>query len=370
MPDRRHIIQQGDMLALKVISSPLYRDIYQAEVLAVEERSIRISMPAAHGKIALLSVGTPLEVTCPRLNYTFLSEVSGRGFQPAPYLTIHVPFSIYSSQTQRPRVITITSGKGGVGKTTFTINFAIALSQLGQRVFIIDADLGTANVDVLLNLQPKYNLTHLISREKELLDIIVEGPGGVYLVPGGSGLQNLADMEEWQFNRVITSLQNLEQYADIILIDTGAGLGKNVINFVLAADNIIIITTPEPHSITDAYAMMKVLDEHNLRISPHLVLNRVESLREYHDVSNKMTHVVNRFLNLKLLPLGYIFEDTVIPRANRRLEQFVLQYPDAAAARCVKSIAGRYLDPEREYSHNQAAAGRGFFHKIRDLFGR
>ena len=369
MPDSPHIIKPADMLTLKVMS-PLYRDIYKTEVLALQERSIKISMPSAHGKMALLSVGTPIEVTCPRIGYTFLSEVLERGFQPVPYLTIQVPFQVYSRLRQRPRVITITSGKGGVGKTTFTINFAIALAQMGQRVFIIDADLGTANVDVLLNLQPRYNLTHLISREKELLDIIVEGPGGIHLVPGGSGLQNLADMEEWQFNRVITSLQTLEQYADIILIDTGAGLGRNVINFVLAADNIIVVSTPEPHSVTDAYAMMKVLDERDLKVMPYLILNRVESLREYNDVSNKMIHVVNRFLNIKIVPLGYIYEDQTIPKANRRLEQFILQYPDTPAARCVKSIAERYLNPEQEVNRSQVTAGRGFFNKIRELFGR
>lgn len=367
MQDNKHTIRPGDILTLKV-NSPLYREIYKTEILSVQERTIKISMPSTHGKMALLSAGTPLEVTNPRTNYTFLSEVLERGFQPGPHLTIQVPYNIYCRQKQRPRVITITSGKGGVGKTTFTINFAIALSQMGQRVFIIDADLGTANVDVLLNLQPKYNLTHLISREKDLLDIIVEGPGGIHLVPGGSGLQNLADMEEWQFNRVITSLQALEQYADIILIDTGAGLGKNVINFVLSADNIIVITTPEPHSITDAYAMMKVLDEHSLKVSPYLILNRVESLREYNDVSTKMVQVVNRFLNLKILPLGHISEDTIIPRANRRLEQVIIHYPDTPAARCVKAIAERYLNPEQE--SYQVNTGRSFFHKIRELFGR
>jgi len=250
--DKRRL-QPGEILSLKVVGSPLYRDIYRTEILSVDEQTITMAMPMALGRIILLSAGTPIELVDQQGDVIFTTEVISRGFTPRPHLVIQLPYYLNDSTNRiRPQVITITSGKGGVGKTTFSINLAITLSQMGQRVFLMDADLGTANVDVLMNLQPRYNLTHIINREKEILDIIVEGPGGVYVVPGGSGLQNLADMEEWQFNRLIANLQLLEQYADYIIIDTGAGLGKNVVNFALAADNTIIITTPEPHSITDA----------------------------------------------------------------------------------------------------------------------
>jgi flagellar biosynthesis protein FlhG len=361
-------LQRGDLLQLKVIS-PIYRDMYQTEVLAVEGQAMTVSMPMAQGKMVLLSAGTPMQITCPRSNITFSSEIISRGFKPEPHLVIQLPFHLAEARGNRPRVITVTSGKGGVGKTSTTINLAITLAQMGQRVFIIDADLGTANVDVLLNLQPKYNLTHIINKEKELLDIIVEGPGGVYLVPGGSGLQNLANIEEWQFNRLIASLQTLEQYADIILIDTGAGLGKNVINFALAADDIIIITTPEPHSITDAYAIIKVLDEQQHKKSPLLVLNRVESLKEYQEVSGRMVNVVNRFLTLKMSNLGYILEDPTVPRANRRLEPFALHYPNCPAAQCIKNIAQQLLNPGNEHIP-ALPTNQSFFSKIKELFSR
>lgn len=365
MLDKR-MLQPGDNLSLKVIGSPLYRDTYRTEIQSLTDQTMTITMPMVTGKIVLLSAGTPIEIINPRGDVVFTSEVISRGFNPNPHLVIQLPFYLNQTNRIRPQVITITSGKGGVGKTTFSINLAITLSQMGQRVFLMDADLGTANVDVLMNLQPRYNLTHIINKEKEILDIIVEGPGGVFVVPGGSGLQNLADMEEWQFNRLITNLQTLEQYADYIIIDTGAGLGKNVVNFALAADNVIIITTPEPHSITDAYAIMKVLDEQPQKPSPYLVLNRVESVREWQEVSAKMTQVVNRFLSIRMTPLGYILDDPIVPKSNRRLEPFVLHHPNSSAARCVKSIAEGLVHPVQEEAETPTT--RTFFTKLRDLF--
>ncbi|MGI6225623.1 MAG: MinD/ParA family protein, partial [Peptococcales bacterium] len=167
-----------------------------------------------------------------------------------------------SGKSRLTKVITVASGKGGVGKTNFTLNFGLALAELGQKVLILDADLGLANVDVILGIVPKYNLLHVINDEKELSEIVIEGPKGIKIIPGGSGIYELADLKEWQLERFLIRLTTLEKEYDYLLIDTGAGISKNVLDFALAADEIFIITTPEPTSITDAYGLIKTLDKH------------------------------------------------------------------------------------------------------------
>ncbi|NPV26669.1 MAG: MinD/ParA family protein [Firmicutes bacterium] len=251
------------------------------------------------------------------------------------------------------------------GKTNLVINIGIALAKQGQRVFIIDADLGTANVDVLLNLNVRYNLNHLATREKEILDLVVEGPGGIHIIPGGSGLQSLANLDDYQFSRVLNSFKALEQYADVILIDTGAGLSRNVLNFVLAADEVIVVTTPEPHSITDAYAILKVIDEQNHSLKTWLVVNKAEDKSEAQQIADRMVGVANRFLRLKVTNLGYILEDLAVPRAVKKLVPFTLADPNSPAAKCLRQIAERLCQPETIVSHPQS---RSFFDRFRDLF--
>jgi flagellar biosynthesis protein FlhG len=361
-------LQKGESIEIKV-NSPLYRDTYHSEVLSTDKKTCSISMPTYQGKLILIGAGTPMEINIPNHNLSFSTEVIDRGFTPDPHLIIQLPYNFAENKTNC-RIITVTSGKGGVGKTTFTINLALSLAKLGQRVFILDADLGTANVDVLLNLQPRFNLSHLINNEKEIMDIIVEGPGGIHLVPGGSGLQDLADMEEWQFNRLVTSMESLEKYADIILIDTGAGLGKHVINFALAADNLIVITTPEPHAITDAYAIMKVLEEHEYKRTPYLVVNRVESGPEYQEISTRMHRAVSRFLNINMINLGFIPDDYAVPKSNKRLEPFALYNTTTPAAKAVYNIAKNLLNPGKEESATNYKGTANFFSKIKELFSK
>lgn len=361
----RDTLRVGDNLILRVNSSP-YQGYYKTQITAVDNQTLTVTMPCDKGKLILLSSNTSLEVFGCNDKLNFRSQVLTRGFKPHPYLVLLLPLAAQ----QKPagtRVIAVTSGKGGVGKTTIAINLAIALSRQGLRVFLLDADLGTANIDVLLNLRPKYNLSHVIKRQKELLDIIIEGPERLRIIPGSSGLNELANLKEEDLNWLIYNLASLEQYADIIIIDTGSGVNKNVINFALAANDTVVVSTPEPHALTDAYALIKILDELHHRTFPYLVLNRINTFREYSRISRKLSTVINQYLNLKIVNLGYIFEDHVIPKANKKLEPFLLAYPYAPASHCIDILAHNLLNSHKTV-HKLPSSRYNFFMRLKELF--
>ncbi len=242
------------------------------------------------------------------------------------------------------RVITIASGKGGVGKTSLAVNLGISLAKLGQKVVLIDADLGLANVDVMLGLAPKYNLGHVISGEKLLSDAIVEGPYGLKILPGGTGLYKLANLSEYGLEHCVKCLNDLENFADIILIDTGAGLSRNVIRFVLAADEVLIITTPEPTAITDAYGVIKVVVSSKPDSAIRVVINMVHNHNEGVQAIQRLTSVTERFLGATLFDLGFMPADPAVTKAVKLQEPFVISCPQAAITHSVTKIAKNLLD--------------------------
>ncbi|MDW7675567.1 MAG: HU family DNA-binding protein, partial [Bacillota bacterium] len=188
-----------------------------------------------------------------------------------------------------PKIIAVTSGKGGAGKTNFVINSAISMAQAGLRTYVIDADLGTANVDVLLGIRSKFTIEHLVNNTlTSVMDVVVEGPAGIKIIPGGSGIQSLTELSHQELNRVIDMFEPLEEHADVIFIDTGSGISKSVVNFLMPADEIVIVITSEPHSITDAYALIKVLNDHQVQTPMKLVFNMVDDLEEAKSVARKM----------------------------------------------------------------------------------
>lgn len=265
------------------------------------------------------------------------------------------------------RVICVTSGKGGVGKTNFTINLAIELSKLNNRVVIIDADLGLANIDVALGIIPEYTLLDIIYGEKSIEEVMVSGPNNIKIISGGSGITELVDMSLSSIQRLVEKLLLINNYADIILIDTGAGLSNAVLSFVLAAQEVIVVTTSEPTSITDAYAMIKTINlkEKNKRIK--VIVNRVKNITEGNIAFEKLKNAAKRFLLVDLHKLGYIFEDNSVIKSVKRQIPFTIEYSNSIASKNIKSIAIKLvddMDADTENSRN----GDGFFKKVLSFF--
>ena len=242
------------------------------------------------------------------------------------------------------RVITVTSGKGGVGKSNITLNLALAFAKRGKRVVIMDADFGLANIEVLFGLVPKFNLKHVFDGEKTIGEIITDGPLGVKLVSGGSGIRELANMDERQMGMVIEKFSYLDTIADIILVDTGAGMGNAVINFVKASGETLIVTTPEPTSLTDSYAVVKaVYNDLGSRPLFKVIVNRADNEAEANDVFGKISTVSKHFLNIDLENLGYIPYDVNMLKAVKRQEPVFMLFPETDAAKSIDRICLKLL---------------------------
>lgn len=263
-----------------------------------------------------------------------------------------------------PRIIAVASGKGGVGKTNLVVNLAIALAQAGQRVVIFDADLGMANVDVLLGLVCQYSLYDVLQGTKSIEEVMVQGPAGIRLVPGGSGIQELANIDYYQRERLLAAMKELERDTDVLLIDTGAGISRNVLSFISAADEVIIVLTPEPTSLTDGYGIIKVMSKYHLHSEVYFVVNRVSSLKEATQTINKVETVIQKFLQINARPLGYIFDDKVVSKAVMKQEPFVLNYPDSAAATSLRQLAHNLL----EGTYHPPKGTKSFLDRLIQLF--
>ncbi|MFP4173306.1 MAG: MinD/ParA family protein [Candidatus Hydrogenedentota bacterium] len=261
---------------------------------------------------------------------------------------------------QRARVLAVTSGKGGVGKTGISVNLGIALAARGQRVVVLDADLGLANVEVLLGLNSLYNLQHVVEGGKELVDILVEGPGGIKVIPGSSGLAKIADLGPEERANLLDGLQQLQEITDFIIIDTMAGLGQNAIAFASAADEVLVVSTPEPSSIVDAYAVIKTLYQKREDAVTSLVVNMAANKEQALAVSTKLTTVTQKYLGRKLSYHGYVPRDPHVMQAVMQTYPFVLRYPSAAASKSVQELAGRLVQQEAPVRDERVSFFRRF----------
>ncbi|MEK6713521.1 MAG: MinD/ParA family protein [Nitrospirota bacterium] len=237
------------------------------------------------------------------------------------------------------KVISVTSGKGGVGKTNVVVNLAAALTQLGRKVLVLDADMGLGNIDVMLGLTSEYNLYHLINGDKKLNEVITTGPGGMKILPAGSGIQELSELTPNQKLNLLAELDKLDSSIDFVLIDTAAGISGNVMYFNTAAQDIIVVASPEPTSITDAYALMKILHTKYGESRFRLLVNMVRDMGEGREVYRKLSTAADRFLNISIDYIGYIMHDKSVGLSVLNQRSVVDLYPNSDAGRNYSTLA-------------------------------
>lgn len=267
------------------------------------------------------------------------------------------------------RVITVTSGKGGVGKSNISVNLAIQMSRIGKRVVVLDADFGLANIEVMLGIRPRYSLADMMFRGHTIREIISEGPENIGFISGGSGLREMTNLNREQILSLVNMMYELDHLADVVLIDTGAGISDTVIELVASSAEVLLIATPEPTSITDAYALLKTLHRHNdfdsTRTSIKVVGNRIQSYDEGKDLFNKLGAVVGKFLDIDMEYLGAIPYDEKLSQAVMKQQPISLAYPNAPAARAILELAMVLEDEKPEISRMDARSGiAGLFSRI------
>ena len=265
---------------------------------------------------------------------------------------------------EKTRIIAVTSGKGGVGKTNIATNMGIAYAQMGKKVIVMDADLGLANVNVILNIIPQYNLYHVIKKQKKMSEIIIDTQYGIKMIVGASGFSKIANMTEAERDDFIKEMYTLSD-VDIIIIDTSAGVSRNVLSFVGAADEVAVITTSEPTAITDAYGIIKVIatEVDNIDLNLKLIVNRVDSAVEAKRIADRMIDIAGQFLNLKIEYLGFIYNDQAVKQAVLKQKPFIVTDPSGKASVCLKHIVARLEKTE-------IPVDGGFTGFIKKLFGQ
>ena len=250
------------------------------------------------------------------------------------------------------RVITITSGKGGVGKSNLAINLAISLSRLGKKVIVLDADFGLANIEVMLGIRPQYNLSDLMFRGRSLSEIITKGPENVGFISGGSGIREMTSLTREQLINLSARLSELDRQADVVIIDTGAGISENVMEFVMSSAEVFLIATPEPTSITDAYALLKTLNHQPEFTREHchikLIAKKVNNEKNGKELFEKLSVVADKFLNISLEYMGAIPSDTNMSKAVMKQQPLTIAYPNSQAARAIDDMARSITAPQGE----------------------
>ena len=275
-----------------------------------------------------------------------------------------------SSQPQRPlaRVITVTSGKGGVGKSNMAINLAVQFKKMGQRVIILDADFGLANIEIMFGAVPEHNLYDLIYQGKNISEIITWGPMDVGFISGGSGIAGMSNLSKDYLTYIIRNLSELDNMADVIIVDTGAGISDAVLEFLVASGEILLVTTPEPTSITDSYSLLKALNRHP-RYSKDasqikVIANKVQNSDEGKDLFEKLNSVVTRYLKIPITYLGMVPQDAQLSKAVMQQMPVSIQNPDSKSAQAYELIAAKLMNKEMNKSLTKRGMAAFFSHII------
>lgn len=265
---------------------------------------------------------------------------------------------------QKPRIITVTSGKGGVGKSNFVVNLSIELQKLNKKVLIFDADIGMANDDVLMGHAPKFNIYDIIINQKEIEEVLVEGPYGVKLLSGGTAMNKIKELSTSQRNMFLEKLGKISGY-DFIIMDTGAGISRTVLGFISCCDQLIVITTPEPTSMIDAYSLLKAVSHFKIKDSVEIIVNRVMETSEASITFNKFHNVVTKFLGLKISFLGSIAEDKKLVISVRNQNPVVIGYPNSEVTKDISNIAKKMIG---DCNTDNNLGVQGLFKKIFNIF--
>jgi flagellar biosynthesis protein FlhG len=245
-------------------------------------------------------------------------------------------------------IIAIASGKGGVGKSNVAINVGISLADLGKRVTILDADFGLANIDILLGLVPEFNLHHVLFGDKTISEISIDGPKGIKIIPAGSGIKQMAELTDELKQKLMNNFGHLNYNTDVLIIDAAAGISSNVIDILMAAGEIIIVTTPDPTAITDAYSIIKVIFKENFNKKIKLVVNSVKSSEEANQIYSQINNASKKFLERAIDYLGFVYQDQNLVKSVRQQKAVSELYPKSASSKCFFMLAKKILDLESD----------------------
>ncbi|MRR16414.1 MAG: MinD/ParA family protein [Deltaproteobacteria bacterium] len=278
-----------------------------------------------------------------------LREIMKRG---NPHPDVRGELDAVGTRPRDVRVISVTSGKGGVGRTNIAANLAYLIAAQKIKTLVLDADVGLANIDIILGINPPYNLSHVLKGERTLAETLVQGPGGIKILPSGSGIPEMTDLSRGQKLTLIDEFNALSDSVDLMMIDTGAGISSNVMYFNMAAKEIIVVTTPEPTAMTNAYALIKVLYKRHAKRRFRLIVNMARNAGEAKEIYHKLSRATDHFLNLTIEYLGYIVLDEKVKEAVRQQTAVAELYPECPAARCLARIAKKISTESMEEYEN------------------